>query len=220
MLSKFDIEHISLSKVALQLALCYTIGFGTSKDDRKATSILRDHSLNNTNLSSQIQLIIDDIQQIPSEDRLFATLQRQETVESIDFPEYYRGKELLERVEIDCKLNLQNIQLVFDQSHRLYLFVKFSLASLYMSQGRWKEAKELQMKVMKTSMWVLGKEHPDTLNIINNLAVTFSNQGRWKEAEELQMQVMNTSKKMLGEKHPNTLKVTTNLTSTYKSQER
>jgi len=52
------------------------------------------------------------------------------------------------------------------------------------SQGRWKEAEELQVQVMKTSRKVLGEEHPDTQISIANLASTYRNQGRWKEAKE------------------------------------
>jgi hypothetical protein len=51
--------------------------------------------------------------------------------------------------------------------------------------GRWKEAEELEVQVMKMRKRVLGEEHPDTLLSIGNLASTYSNQGQWKEAEEL-----------------------------------
>ena len=38
-----------------------------------------------------------------------------------------------------------------------------NLASTYRNQGRWKEAEELDVQVMETSLKVLGQEHPDTL---------------------------------------------------------
>jgi hypothetical protein len=64
----------------------------------------------------------------------------------------------------------------------------FNTITLY-SDGRYKEAKELQVQVMETTKGVLGEEHPDTLTSMGNLASTYRNQGRWKEAEELQVQV-------------------------------
>jgi hypothetical protein len=51
-----------------------------------------------------------------------------------------------------------------------------NLASTYRNQGRWKEAEELEVQVMETSLRVLGAEHPDTLTSIANLASTYKNQ--------------------------------------------
>jgi hypothetical protein len=67
--------------------------------------------------------------------------------------------------------------------------------------GRWKEAEELEVKVMETRKRVLGQEHPGTLASMANLASTYRNQGRWKEAEELVVKVMETSSKVLGPRH-------------------
>ena len=38
---------------------------------------------------------------------------------------------------------------------------------------------------------LLGADHPDTLNSMENLASTYWNQGRWNEAEDLELEVMN-----------------------------
>ncbi|RAQ98585.1 kinesin light chain 3 [Stemphylium lycopersici] len=89
------------------------------------------------------------------------------------------------------------------------------LASTYKSQGRWKEAEELEVKVIKVRKTVLGKEHPNTLISMGDLALTYSNQGRWKEAEELQEQVMDMRKRVLGDEHPDTLTSMADLASTY-----
>jgi hypothetical protein len=78
---------------------------------------------------------------------------------------------------------------------------------------RWREAEELFVQVMETSLRVRGEEHPDTLTSIANLASTYRNQGRWKEAEELEVQVMETRKRVLGEEHPSTLTGIANLSS-------
>jgi len=69
-----------------------------------------------------------------------------------------------------------------------------NLASTYRNQGRWKEAEELEVQVMETSLWVLGVEHPSTLTSMNNLALTYGNQGCWKEAEELQAKELEICK--------------------------
>jgi tetratricopeptide (TPR) repeat protein len=84
------------------------------------------------------------------------------------------------------------------------------------SDGRYKEAKELQIEVMKaTRKRLLGDKHPNTLISMANLALTYRKQGRWKEAEELQVQVMETRKRVIGDEHPRTLTSMANLASMY-----
>jgi len=94
------------------------------------------------------------------------------------------------------------------------------VANVLYGEGRWKEAEELDVKVMEASSRVLGEEHPDTLTVIANLASTYSNQGRWNEAEVLDVKVMEASSRVLGEEHPNTLTAMANLASTYRNQGR
>ena len=67
-----------------------------------------------------------------------------------------------------------------------------------MSQGRWKEAEKLHVKVAEASKRVLGPDHRNTLTCMANLASTYRNRGRWKEAEELLVKVTETSKGVLG----------------------
>lgn len=47
----------------------------------------------------------------------------------------------------------------------------------YSLGGRWKEAEELKVQVIKTRQKMLDKEHPDTLTIMNNLVFTWEGQG-------------------------------------------
>jgi tetratricopeptide (TPR) repeat protein len=85
-------------------------------------------------------------------------------------------------------------------------------------EGRWKEAEELQVKVMEARSRVLGVEHPDTLRATASLASTYREQGRWKEAEELEVEVLEARSRVLGEEHPDTLNAMANLGVTYSMQ--
>ena len=49
---------------------------------------------------------------------------------------------------------------VLGQEHPSTLTSMANLASTFWSQGRWKEAEELEVQVMETSLRVLGQEHP------------------------------------------------------------
>ncbi|KAL8724887.1 MAG: hypothetical protein Q9166_007691 [cf. Caloplaca sp. 2 TL-2023] len=218
--TEVTIGYIPVPTAALQLALCYTIGFGIIKDDKQAASILRDYSLQNTKLQSQIQLIDDGIQEASHRSGLFSILEGQGTVQYIDLPQYYRERKLLKRAEVNYELEIRNIQIIFGQSHVLCSLLQTGLVAIYRNQERWKAAEELQVQVIEIRKRVLGEEHPSTLTSIANLASTYWNQGRWKEAEELDVQVIEIRKRVLGEEHPDTLTSIANLASIYRNQGR
>jgi hypothetical protein len=69
---------------------------------------------------------------------------------------------------------------VLGEDHPNMLSSMNNLASMYREQGRWKEAEELEVRVIETRKKVLGEDHPDTLTSMGNLAVTCMNQGRWE----------------------------------------
>ena len=53
-----------------------------------------------------------------------------------------------------------------------------NLAATYRNQGKWKEAKALEVLMMEKSKYLLDEEHPDTLSSMANLAPTYRNQGK------------------------------------------
>ncbi|KAB8253910.1 hypothetical protein BDV32DRAFT_143349 [Aspergillus pseudonomiae] len=99
----------------------------------------------------------------------------------------------------------------FQKEQERYIKLIVNIGNCLYSDGRWKEAAELEVQVMELCKQVLGPEHPDTLTSMANLALIYRNQGRWKEAEELQLQEIELCKKILG-MH--------NLASTYQDQGR
>jgi hypothetical protein len=74
-----------------------------------------------------------------------------------------------------------------DDDRELSDFAHICVMALY-SDGRYKEAEELQMQVIERRKRVLSDEHRDTLNSIAYLAATFRKQRRWNKAEELEVQ--------------------------------
>nr|POE89231.1 kinesin light chain 1 [Quercus suber] len=56
------------------------------------------------------------------------------------------------------------------------------------NQGRWKEAEDLEARVVETSRTLLGVQHLSTLTSMGNLAPTYRHQERGAEAEKLNMQ--------------------------------
>ena len=91
------------------------------------------------------------------------------------------------------------------------------LASIYIYQGRWKAAEELEEQVIQKRTRILEKEHSDTLESISNLATIYSFQGRWKKAAKLHLQLMKKRMSILRKKHSDTLMSMSNLISTYRA---
>src|SRR6185503_6130280 len=62
-----------------------------------------------------------------------------------------------------------------------------------------------------TSAQVLGPEHPDTINSMNNLEVCLIYLGRYPEAEKLGRETLDLRRRVLGQEHPQTLNSMSNL---------
>ncbi|KAI1315580.1 hypothetical protein F5Y16DRAFT_393330 [Xylariaceae sp. FL0255] len=58
---------------------------------------------------------------------------------------------------------------------------------------------------METRKTVLGPDHPDTLNSMNNLALTWKSQGRTADAIRLMEDCSHLCIRVLGPDHPHTL---------------
>ncbi|OJJ65820.1 hypothetical protein ASPBRDRAFT_60234 [Aspergillus brasiliensis CBS 101740] len=127
----------------------------------------------------------------------------------------------------------------FQKEQEKYIDLIGKICWCLYSDGRWKEAEELQVQVLQLHKRVLGPEHPDTLSSMNNVALIYGNQGRWKEeeelqvqvmelykqgrwkeAEELQVQVLQLHKRVLGPEHLDTLSSMNNLAWIYGHQGR
>jgi tetratricopeptide (TPR) repeat protein len=85
--------------------------------------------------------------------------------------------------------------------------------SLYSKSGRYKEAENINRRVIKLCETVLGPEHPDTLTSIINLAGILNSQCKYEQAEEI-------SRRMIGlrDKHLDTLTSMSNLAGVLYSQ--
>jgi hypothetical protein len=76
------------------------------------------------------------------------------------------------------------------------------LASTYRDQGRWDEAEEIEVQVMRTFGRKLGADYPDTLISMNNLALTWKGQDRPLEAIRVMQVCVQLRRRILGVGHP------------------
>lgn len=101
------------------------------------------------------------------------------------------------------------------QNLRNRIHLQAGIAYYMWSQGRYKEAEELDILVLEAKKKEVGLEHMETVECMSYLASAYADQGRWAEAEELDRQVVELRKKLLGPEHPDTLTSISVLAKTY-----
>ncbi|XTI89187.1 purine and uridine phosphorylase [Cenococcum geophilum] len=94
----------------------------------------------------------------------------------------------------------------------------FKVGCSYRIIGKYKESEIIYRQTLELKKKVLGREHPDTLNSMNNLAVVLGNQGKYEEAEQIFRQTLELKEKVLGREHPDTLISMNNLAGELGSQ--
>ncbi|TRU11576.1 MAG: tetratricopeptide repeat protein, partial [Microcystis aeruginosa Ma_MB_F_20061100_S19] len=70
------------------------------------------------------------------------------------------------------------------------------------SQGRYTEAEPLYLEALDLRKQLLGDNHPDVAQSLNNLAYLYQSQGRYKEAEPLYREAIKIATQVLGDNHP------------------
>jgi CO dehydrogenase nickel-insertion accessory protein CooC1 len=91
------------------------------------------------------------------------------------------------------------------------LLLRFQIANVLRSQGRFREARDLNMAVLGRQRQVLGVDHPNTLMTAGSLAADYRALGDFRKALESDEQTYTSFKDQFGEDHPRTLMAATNL---------
>ncbi|KAI9710441.1 MAG: hypothetical protein M1812_007409 [Candelaria pacifica] len=91
----------------------------------------------------------------------------------------------------------------------------FKLARVYHEGGRWKDARDLQEKVVDARTSRLGLEDSETLEAMTSLGETYWNSGLNDKAADMQRQVLDTTIRLRGPEHAETLSAMDKLADTY-----
>jgi len=76
---------------------------------------------------------------------------------------------------------------------------------VYTMQGDYSKALEWHGRALAGREKSLGKDHPDTLNTVNNMALVYENQGGYGKALEWYGRALAGLEKSLGKDHPSTV---------------
>ncbi|KAJ3486615.1 hypothetical protein NLG97_g6579 [Lecanicillium saksenae] len=184
----------------LQIALCYYLGFGVTRDVAKAQEFM----LRSNHGLQTIQDIIAHPQLLnPSlQSSLMFSLAAKNQMPQFDFNYVYLEQGRLAEAKVQLTQDMEMLASIYTFNHPLTVQSQRRLADLYVLQARWKEAEKLFMDIIYTLGMNIGEEHPFTLTTMHELASIFTAQGQWKKAERLEVLVMETYKKAQGEDHP------------------
>ncbi|KAH6633953.1 hypothetical protein B0J18DRAFT_414818 [Chaetomium sp. MPI-SDFR-AT-0129] len=94
------------------------------------------------------------------------------------------------------------------------------LGSLYVDQGRLKEAEAMYERALQGREKALGKDHTTTLTTVNLLGSLYIQQGRLEESEAMYERALQGHEKALGKDHTTTLSTVNLLGSLYIQQGR
>ncbi|KAL1989597.1 hypothetical protein VTN49DRAFT_6794 [Thermomyces lanuginosus] len=84
--------------------------------------------------------------------------------------------------------------------------------------GQYREAETMHRQALEGREKVLGSDHPETLDSVNNLGVALKKQGQYGKAKEMLHQALEGRQKVLGPNHPHTLDVVNNLANVLEKQ--
>lgn len=212
------VQHVSPAKAALQLALCCTLGFGDAEDTEVAIRLMVKNSLTVDDLRSHVVSISQSMGESLDANTLYSRLESQGYIESIDFVQYYRERQLLDRALDQYSRELESIKECFGEENGLYLRLAYRLALISEAQGRKAEAKALFEQLAEAGSRKMGKEHPFTLINMANIATVLHDQEQFQEAEALMEQVVDIETRIHGETHLYTLKSMNELACLYRDQ--
>lgn len=78
-------------------------------------------------------------------------------------------------------------------------------------RGQYQTAEQMYRQVLELRKEALGKDHPVTLDSMNNLALVLDSQGKYEEAKQMHRQILEIRETVLGKDHPDTLNSMYNL---------
>jgi tetratricopeptide (TPR) repeat protein len=82
--------------------------------------------------------------------------------------------------------------------------------------GEYAKAEPLLQEALRIRQKVLGSEHPDTVQSLNNLAALYREMGEYAKAEPLHQEALRIPQKVLGSENPYTVRSLNNLAALYR----
>ncbi|KAF4459114.1 hypothetical protein FALBO_14135 [Fusarium albosuccineum] len=208
----------SSPSIASQVALCYHIGFGVARDEKKVQGILAQSKKK----QKSFEKIVASLQYPRGviETSTTRALRKTGFLSSSDFSQLYRQHGKLDEAEMRLGQETKDLISACGSSHPLVHISKEMLSKVYSAQGHWKEAEKLELEIVEVRKAEFGLSHPDTLASMGNLAWTLASQDRLKEAEDMMLEVVEICQAQLGSDDSLTLTSMANLAAIFTLRDR
>jgi tetratricopeptide (TPR) repeat protein len=122
----------------------------------------------------------------------------------------YKRFELQEALDTGYWLEEQWKQKI-GPDHRQSLYLRFHIANVLRSLGRYQEAHDQDDEILKRQREVLPAGHPHPLQTAGSLAADLRGLGRFADALAMDQETYDRTKDLFGEDHPSTLSAANNL---------
>ena len=210
-------------RFVLQLALCYKIGFGGSRDDRKAQELLE----RNGESLQQLYLIIDRMKEIglggsfTEAGELYRSLQDRGLLSEMQFIDQCLEHGKIEEASRALEQEIEQIKYFVGPHSPLWLFHARKLMHLYKSQalpenfnelsrqvkkveivhGGWQGTQELEAKISKSKKREMGQD--SSFAQVKRMALYSAamNQGPLDDAIELGLQRLESRIQLMDRRH-------------------
>ena len=145
----------------------------------------------------------------PSEAYLCASPEvRQLLIERVRY--LWKREEFKAALEVGERLEEQWRETI-GPNDRQTLSLRFHIANVLRSQGRFQEAHDLDTAVFRAQQQILGEDHPNTLQTAGSLGGDLRALGKFRDALDLDERTCDRLKDMFGADHPSTLSAANNL---------
>lgn len=207
---------------ALELAICYHLGFGVDRDTRRVSELLAEYDIPVTSLENIIASLVS--QEEPGyHNDVYQNYKDQGFVRENYHTEKCRTHEDLKLMEAHYLKEIADMELSLGRQHYLLQFPRVQLSHVLQKDGRWDELEQLQVEMLHFALQIADtQQHAEFIIDITSyksmLAQTYIEQARPEEAEKLGLEVAEYREAMYGLEHPDTLDSLADLARTYTYQ--
>ena len=176
----------STENITFQVALCYLLGFGVKRDEKRSAEILKDAGQESIHLP-EITTQIDARRRKLSRAGVYAKLKSLDYLPRMSFYNYYLEQHVLDKALPWLLQEIKDLSVALGFYDRTVSHLNNALSLLLQMQGKEEEAEKVLVRIIETSEKVLGVHHRNTLVSKNNLVSIYWSLERLNEAEELSL---------------------------------
>ena len=155
--------------ILLQCMFCYRLGFGTARDSVRSHELYEKLKPYETELLRELDSFHSGRHSLRSES-LYQSMLEEGYINMIDLPQAYRGEISLDKVELEHRREIADVESALGPDHDIVTLLKITLSTILAEHAQWDKAEQLDFQIVAVGKKVLGEKHLNTLASMSNLA--------------------------------------------------